>query len=182
VAEGEKIKMRPRLSKAALFVAASALLAAPLAGCSAGSRAQAGDGRREAGDVQRPAGETPKTETPKAGASKTETPATKNVSSQSPGDSTQTAADAGGSARVTEARVIIENFAFSPASLSVAAGTKVTWVNRDTDPHTATDTDKRFNSGALDTGEEFSFVFRDKGDYEYYCTLHPHMKGRVTVR
>jgi plastocyanin len=176
--------MRPRLSKAALFVAASALLAAPLAGCSAGSRAQAGDGRREAGEVQRPAGETPKTE-----ASKTETPAAKNVSSQSPGDSAQTAAGADGSAhanegsaQATETRVIIENFAFNPASLSVAAGTKVTWVNRDTDPHTATDTDKRFNSGALDTNEEFSFVFRDKGEYEYYCTLHPHMKGRVTVR
>ncbi len=179
--------MRPRLSKAALFVAASALLAAPLAGCSAGSRAQAGDGRREAGEVQRPASETPKTETPKAEAPKTETmktekPATKNVSPQSPSDSTQTAAGAGGSAHATEARVIIENFAFSPASLTVAAGTKVTWVNRDTDPHTATDTGKRFNSGALDTDEEFSFVFRDKGDYEYYCTLHPHMKGRVTVR
>jgi plastocyanin len=165
-----------------LFVATSALLAAPLAGCSTGSRAQAGDGRREAGDVQRPAGETPKTETPKAEASKTETPAAKNVSSQPPGDSTQTAAGAGGAIHTTEARVIIENFAFSPASLTVAAGTKVTWVNRDTDPHTATDTDKRFNSGALDTNEEFSFVFRDKGDYEYYCTLHPHMKGRVTVR
>ena len=181
--------MRPRLSKAALFVAASALLAAPLAGCSASSRAQAGDGRREAGEVQRPAGETTQTETPKAEASKTETLASKNVSSQSPGDSTQTASDAGGSAhanegsaQATEARVVIENFAFSPASLTVAAGTKVTWVNRDTDPHTATDTDKRFNSGALDTNEEFSFVFRDKGEYEYYCTLHPHMKGRVTVR
>lgn len=174
--------MRTRLSKAALFVAASALLAAPLAGCSAGSRAQAGDGRREAGEVQRPASETPKTETPKAEAPKTEKPATKNVSPQSLGDSTQTAADAGGSAHATEARVIIENFAFSPAGLTVAAGTKVTWVNRDTDPHTATDTGKRFNSGALDTDEEFSFVFRDKGDYEYYCTLHPQMKGRVTVR
>jgi plastocyanin len=179
--------MRLRLSKAALHVSASTLLAASLAGCSAGSRAQVGDGRRETRDVQRPAGETPKTETPKAEAPKTqtpktETPVTKRVSSSASDDSTQTAAGAGGSTDATEARVIVENFAFSPASLTVAAGTKVTWVNRDTDPHTATSTDKRFNSGALDTGEEFSFVFKDKGDYEYYCALHPHMKGRITVK
>ena len=78
--------------------------------------------------------------------------------------------------------MVIENFAFSPASLTVAAGTRVTWVNRDTAPHTATDTDKRFNSGALDTGDEFSFVFKDKGDYAYYCALHPQMKGRVKIK
>ena len=164
--------MRPRLSKATLLLTASALLAASLAGCSVGSRAQAGEGRSETGDAQRTAGET----------QKTEAPALKNVSSPVSPDSPRVESGAGALTNTAEARVVIEDFNFSPASLTVAAGTKVTWVNRDTDPHTATSVDKRFNSGALDTGEEFSFVFKDKGDYEYFCALHPHMKGRITVK
>jgi plastocyanin len=148
-----------RVSKAALLVTASALLAASLAGCSANSRAQGGDAGSRAGAVQRDAGETPKA-----------------------GTSDGSTRGAGASTPATEARVVIEDFAFSPESLTVAAGTRVTWVNRDTAPHTATDTDKRFNSGALDTGDEFSFVFKDKGDYAYYCALHPQMRGRVTVK
>lgn len=175
--------MRMRVSKAALLVTASALLAASLAGCSANSRAQSGDARSETGDVRRQTSETPKAGasnagTPKVEAQKTEAGATKDVSSASDGSTR----GAGASIPATEARVVIEDFAFSPGSLTVAAGTRVTWVNRDTAPHTATDSDKRFNSGALDTGDEFSFVFKDRGDYAYYCALHPQMKGRITVR
>ena len=79
-------------------------------------------------------------------------------------------------------QITIENFAFKPANLTVQAGTKVTWVNRDSAPHTATSTDQRFNSNALDTGDQFSFVFNDKGDYPYFCALHPQMKGQITVK
>lgn len=173
--------MRLRIQSAALLLSASTLMASSLAGCAAGSHAQGGDARSETGDVQRPSGETQKAEAPEVEAPKTEAPLTKKVSPP-PDDSTQTAAGAGASTPTTEARVVIEDFAFSPAGLTVAAGTKVTWVNRDADPHTATSTDKSFNSGALDTGEEFSFVFKDKGVYEYFCAIHPHMKGRVTVK
>jgi plastocyanin len=176
--------MRMRVSKAALLVTASALLAASLAGCSANSRAQGGDAGRGAGAVRKDAGETPKAGTPNAAASgvearKPEAREAKDVSSSASDGSTR---GAGASTPAAEARVVIEDFAFSPESLTVAAGTRVTWVNRDTAPHTATDTDKRFNSGALDTGDEFSFVFKDKGDYAYYCALHPQMRGRVTVK
>ncbi len=78
--------------------------------------------------------------------------------------------------------VIIQNFQFQPATLTVKAGTKVTWVNRDDEPHTATDTDKRFGSKALDTGDSFSTEFTKPGTYDYYCALHPHMTGKIIVK
>lgn len=79
-------------------------------------------------------------------------------------------------------QITIQNFAFKPANLTVTVGTKVTWVNKDSAPHTATGTNKSFNSNALDTNDQFSFVFNDKGDYSYFCALHPQMKGQITVK
>jgi plastocyanin len=79
-------------------------------------------------------------------------------------------------------QVVIENFSFVPATLTVKAGTRVTWVNRDDVPHTATDTDKRFNSKALDTDEQFSFTFSQPGTYNYYCALHPKMTAQIIVK
>jgi len=79
-------------------------------------------------------------------------------------------------------QVVIENFSFVPATLTVKAGTKVTWVNRDDVPHTATDTDKRFNSKALDTDDQFAFTFSEPGTYNYFCALHPKMTGQIIVK
>jgi len=81
-------------------------------------------------------------------------------------------------------QVAIDNFRFSPRTLTVPAGTKVTWVNRDDVPHTATSTVKprAFDSGALDTDQTFSHVFAALGEYEYFCAVHPHMTGRVVVK
>ena len=59
---------------------------------------------------------------------------------------------------------------------------KMNWINKDEAPHTATSTDKKFNSGGLDTDDKFSFVFNDKGEYPYFCALHPHMKATITVK
>lgn len=78
--------------------------------------------------------------------------------------------------------IVIQNFAFQPSTLTVKAGTKVTWVNRDDDPHTATANDKSFNSKTLDTGDRFSMEFDKPGTYAYYCALHPNMTGRVVVK
>lgn len=78
--------------------------------------------------------------------------------------------------------VVIENFAFEPATLTVKAGTTVTWVNRDDEPHTATATDKRFNSKTLDNGDRFSQEFSTPGTYNYYCALHPKMTGKIIVK
>jgi plastocyanin len=77
--------------------------------------------------------------------------------------------------------VVIQNFLFQPSTLTVKAGTKVTWINRDDEPHTATDTESRFGSKALDTGDRFTTEFTKPGTYNYYCALHPKMTGKIIV-
>jgi plastocyanin len=86
-------------------------------------------------------------------------------------------------ARAAEAAAGIENFSFTPATLTVPPGTKVTWTNRDDIPHTVTSaaTPKLFHSGALDTGDSFAFTFDAPGTFRYFCALHPHMQGTVVV-
>jgi plastocyanin len=78
--------------------------------------------------------------------------------------------------------VTIDNFTFDPPTLVVAAGSTVTWVNRDDVPHTATSNDKSFDSGPLDTDDRFSRKFEAAGTFPYYCAVHPHMTGTVVVR
>jgi plastocyanin len=78
--------------------------------------------------------------------------------------------------------VTIENYSFAPNELTVAVGTEVTWVNKDDDAHTVVTTGSTFKSKALDTGEKFSFTFHDPGTYEYFCSIHPNMKGKVIVK
>ena len=82
----------------------------------------------------------------------------------------------------SEVTVKIDNFTFTPANLSIPAGTKVTWINHDDVPHTATSTTNVFDSKALDTDEKFSFVFARAGTFPYYCEVHPHMTGQITVK
>lgn len=84
-------------------------------------------------------------------------------------------------ARAGEARVSVENFTFTPASLTVEVGTTVTWTNADDIPHAVAASDKSFRSRALDTDEHFSFTFRQPGAYAYFCSLHPHMTGQIIV-
>jgi plastocyanin len=81
-------------------------------------------------------------------------------------------------------QVVIDNFAFRPQLLTVAAGTKVTWVNQDDVPHTVTSTARPrvFASGTLDTDDRFAHVFTKPGTYEYFCAVHPHMTGKVVVK
>ncbi len=79
-------------------------------------------------------------------------------------------------------RVTIDNFNFAPASLTVPAGTTVTWVNRDDVPHTVVSIEKKFKSPVLDTDEQFSYKFPDPGTYEYYCSIHPKMTGKIVVQ
>ena len=80
--------------------------------------------------------------------------------------------------------VKIDNFTFDPATLTVAQGTKVTWLNRDDVPHTATSSSspRAFDSKTLDTDESFSFVFTTAGMYPYFCKVHPHMTGKIIVK
>ncbi len=79
-------------------------------------------------------------------------------------------------------QVTIDNFHFGPASLTVPAGTTVTWINRDDVPHNVISTQKKFASPVLDTDEQFSYKFSDPGTYDYYCSIHPKMTGKVIVK
>ena len=85
-------------------------------------------------------------------------------------------------APATNAEVKIDNFSFSPATLTVSAGTTVTWTNRDDIPHTVVSDDKVFKSKVLDTDEKFSYTFIKPGTYPYFCSIHPKMTGKVVVQ
>jgi plastocyanin len=78
--------------------------------------------------------------------------------------------------------VTIDNFSFGPMQLEVAAGTQVTWINKDDVPHTVVSVDHKFKSRALDTDEKFSSTFQDAGTYEYFCSVHPKMTGKIVVK
>jgi plastocyanin len=85
-------------------------------------------------------------------------------------------------AQSATAEVKIDNFSFGPATLTVAVGTTVTWVNHDDIPHTVVSTDGVFKSKVLDTDEKFSFTFSKAGSYPYFCSIHPKMTGKVIVQ
>jgi plastocyanin len=80
------------------------------------------------------------------------------------------------------AKVTIDNFSFAPAELTVVVGQPVTWVNRDDVPHTIVATNRGFSSPALDTDQTYAHAFTSPGTYAYFCGIHPHMTGRITVK
>ncbi len=79
------------------------------------------------------------------------------------------------------ATVTIGNFTFQPQALTVHAGTTVTWVNADDIPHAVAADDRSFKSKVLDTQDRFTMTFAKPGTYGYFCSLHPHMTGKVVV-
>lgn len=81
--------------------------------------------------------------------------------------------------QITPNTVNIENFTFVPPTIAVTKGTTVTWIQKDNAPHTATGSG--FDSKILKTNESFSHTFNDVGTFDYICTLHPYMKGNITV-
>lgn len=78
--------------------------------------------------------------------------------------------------------IAIDGTAFVPAEVTVQRGDRVTWTNRDPFPHTATAGGRGFDSGSVAPGRSWTWVARAPGTYDYVCTLHPTMKGRVIVR
>ena len=79
-------------------------------------------------------------------------------------------------------RIEIAKHKFSRPTLTVPAGTTVTWLNRDEDLHTVVSTTLAFKSAGLETDEAYSYKFAKPGVYEYFCTLHPLMTGKVIVK
>lgn len=98
-----------------------------------------------------------------------------SVAAPSAAASSEAPAGGGGDA------VTIANFAFGPASLSVAAGTTVTWTNNDTAAHTATADDGSFDSSSIAPGATFSQAFDTAGTFAYHCTIHPNMTATIEV-
>jgi plastocyanin len=85
-------------------------------------------------------------------------------------------------AAASPATVKIDNFTFAPATLTVTAGTTVTWKNEDDSPHRIGDKNGTFKSAALDTDDTFSHTFAAPGEYPYICTIHPYMVGKIIVK
>jgi plastocyanin len=78
--------------------------------------------------------------------------------------------------------VTIKNFAFSPSTITVKPGTKVTWVNHDEDAHTVSfQSNLRVASNPLQGNQSFSYTFQTPGTYRYICSIHPFMHGTVIV-
>jgi plastocyanin len=87
----------------------------------------------------------------------------------------------GGRALADDQTIKIANFTFDPSTLTVKAGTTVTWINTDDIPHLVTDKDGKFRSSALDTDDKFSQTFSTAGTVEYFCAIHPKMTGKIVV-
>lgn len=79
--------------------------------------------------------------------------------------------------------VQIVTFQFKPQTLTVKAGTAVTWTNKDTAVHSIKDTSPLQTpvSPDLSEGATFSITYREPGSYPYICGIHQYMSGTVTV-
>jgi plastocyanin len=79
-------------------------------------------------------------------------------------------------------RIEIKDFAFNPKTITVKSGEKITWINRDEEPHTVVSVEKQFKkSSALDTDQEFTITAGAPGTYTYFCSVHPKMTGTIVV-
>src|SRR5215212_3977437 len=113
---------------------------------------------------------------PKKEPAKTTTPAETATPAQSSASDTDTISD-------TDAivGVDIDDHAFDPAQRNIAPGTRVMFINNDTEPHTATADNGLFDTGELEPGESSWVSFEGAGTVTYHCELHPDMKGSIVV-
>ena len=106
------------------------------------------------------AANTPATPSPSSSATKTPSPATGQVAGA----------------------VTIQNFAFSPAEITIAKGETVTWTNEDSSPHQIASDNGKFQGPSFSKGQTYSFTFNDTGAFPYHCAIHPMMKGNIVVK
>ena len=109
-----------------------------------------------------------------------ETTVTETVTG-SPSESNREESSAPSGEAVRSAKVEIEDFAYRPDPVEIAAGGKVIWINRDSAAHTATAEDGSFDTGTLEEGKLKSESFKEPGTYDYICSIHPEMHGTVEV-
>jgi len=77
------------------------------------------------------------------------------------------------------ATIVIKDFAFAPATVTIKVGDTVTWRNEDGVPHDATG--DGWTSGSISSGQSYSRVFDKPGTYTYVCKVHPSMKAATIV-
>ena len=88
-----------------------------------------------------------------------------------------------GSSGASQNKIEIKDFAFNPQTITVKSGEKITWVNRDEEPHTVVSVGKQFKkSSALDTDQTYTIVAGAPGTYSYFCSVHPKMTGTIVVQ
>jgi amicyanin len=104
-------------------------------------------------------------------------PAAAAATAQSAASKAAVASDAA----AVEAAVTISQMRFSPARVTVKKGATVTWTQRDNMPHTITANNGSFGSQTLNGGASYSRTFDEPGEYRYYCSLHPSMRGEIVV-
>jgi len=112
---------------------------------------------------------------------------TSNTTSTSTGNTT--GASGGSSVTISAGSSVPSNGKFfEPPTLTVSKGTTVTWTNADSTLHTVTsgspeagNSGTEFDSSYLAAGKTFQHLFNTAGTFDYYCTLHPYMKGKVVV-
>ena len=80
-----------------------------------------------------------------------------------------------------QVEVKISDFTFKPETVTVSVGTVVNWNNADGATHTATSDAGDWDSGNLNTGSSFTFVFDQAGIFTYHCEIHPGMLGTIEV-
>lgn len=85
-------------------------------------------------------------------------------------------------AKAATHEVVIENHRFTPATLTVARGDTVVFVNRDGAPHTATQQPNGFDTGRLNRGQSGQVTLNTAGQFDYICAFHTSMHGSITVR
>jgi plastocyanin len=86
------------------------------------------------------------------------------------------------SAGSKQTKIEIKDFMFNPQKITVKSGEKITWINRDEEPHTVVSVGKKFpKSSGLDTDQEYSITAGAPGTYEYFCSVHPKMTGTIMV-
>jgi plastocyanin len=88
-----------------------------------------------------------------------------------------------GSSGAGETKIEIKDFAFNPQTITVKSGEKITWINKDEEPHTVVSVGKQFKkSPGLDTDQTYTIVVGAPGTYSYFCSVHPKMTGTIVVK
>ncbi len=86
------------------------------------------------------------------------------------------------SSKTTQNEIQIKNYSYSPESITVKVGDKVTWINQDSVGHSATADDNSFDTGVLSTGQSMNVTFSKAGTFSYHCSVHPSMKATIIVQ